>query len=909
MPPGRDAATGRFTSGGGVDLGHAFASVRIDRSGVASDINAIQQQFRNGLSQLAPAMQSFGQGLSRIGDSLSIISAPLAAFSAQGIRTASDFQNLLKQIEVFGGLTGAQLEQVRALALQLGRDTIFSSADAAAAMLDMIKAGMSTEEAMASLRSTLDLAAAGELSLAQAASIVTSGLAQFGLTADQTNRITNALARGANASRASVAGLGQGLANVGPVAASMGLSIEDTIATLAVLTQNGIDAAESGTALRSMLLNMTQDTEPANAAWAQLGVSFYNADGSARNLDDVFRDLDASLDRLPVQEQNRLMQDLFGTYGIVAANAIRTAGGIDGMRASMDESADAAEVAAAFNETFAGKLEALKGSIETLMINAFTPLMENHLTPLVERITSVVNGINDWVNLNPELVQRIGAIGGALIGLGPVLSILGRVIMGIFTPIGLILTALSALGLAWNTNFLGIRDTLQPFIDTFVEGIGDLSGGGVLGAIGRWQENMESGGLSLAVSSVLANVLQMFGATEDGSMQFVQGIAGNLQELGTAAAPAVNEFGGLLGDLGQTLSDLWLVVQPHLQNLANWFIQDALPAVFAFVRDVALPGVRNFIVVLRAIWEEVSPHLIRLADWFLNTGLPAIRNFIVDQVAPRVQDFINLLVGIWEAVRPHLERLYEWFVTDALPAVRDFIVDEALPAVQDFLDTLEGAWEFARVGLMALSNWFTYTLRPQIETAVGAGIGIWENFKTILSTLWELARPHLEPIVNWFRDTFQYIGRNYIQPVLDFINSIINRASEALNFLRMLGGGAPSAAPNVGSNMYSKPALATTISGQLGNQVNANVGGIRVSGYRDSGGVGRAGEAYVIGKGAQPEMFVPSQNGSFIPNVDQLLGKGGDTMYITIQANSRAEGEAAAAGLEARLKEVRRARG
>lgn len=47
---------------------------------------------------------------------------------------------------------------------------------------------------------------------------------------------------------------------------------------------------------------------------------------------------------------------------------------------------------------------------------------------------------------------------------------------------------------------------------------------------------------------------------------------------------------------------------------------------------------------------------------------------------------------------------------------------------------------------------------------------------------------------------------------------------------------------------------------------------------RDSGGSGVAGTPYMIGTGAQPEMFVPNTNGTFVPNADKM----GATYNITI---------------------------
>ena len=50
---------------------------------------------------------------------------------------------------------------------------------------------------------------------------------------------------------------------------------------------------------------------------------------------------------------------------------------------------------------------------------------------------------------------------------------------------------------------------------------------------------------------------------------------------------------------------------------------------------------------------------------------------------------------------------------------------------------------------------------------------------------------------------------------------------------------------------------------------------------RDSGGPGFAGQTYMIGTGAQPEMFTPAVNGTFTPNADKK-GGGGVTYNIVV---------------------------
>jgi hypothetical protein len=83
-------------------------------------------------------------------------------------------------------------------------------------------------------------------------------------------------------------------------------------------------------------------------------------------------------------------------------------------------------------------------------------------------------------------------------------------------------------------------------------------------------------------------------------------------------------------------------------------------------------------------------------------------------------------------------------------------------------------------------------------------------------------------------------------------------------------------------------------------------------GLRDSGGPGVAGQSYLIGTGAQPEMFVPESSGHFYPADQWMSAMGGSGVRIdqvVIYANSAAEGRAAADGFEQRLDELRRRSG
>lgn len=417
-----------FDSGsGGMNLGTAYAKIVLDSSGVAAGVGVAKSEISK-LSTVGDSFQKTGQQLTGVGVAITTLSAPLAAFALTGVKTASDFDATLKQIQLFGKLSPAELEKVRAATIKWGKDTKFTSQDSAEAMLGLLKSGQSVEEALTSMGAVLDLAGAGDITLAESSGIVTSALAIYGLEADEAGRVSNALAQAASASNADVSGLGQALVEGGAVAGRYGLSIEDTAATLAVFADRGIKGADAGTQLKSMLLNLNNSTGTANGALEALGISLSNADGTMRPLNEVTLELKEALRKLPEYQANQFIRELGGSYGITGLSALLATGGTESMRGEMEKAPDAASQAATFMDTFAGSVESLQGSVDTLRTEGLTPLMNDTLKPLVTDLTTTINKVTDWTTKNPELTKVIFGASLGIAGMGIATVVLGQVI-------------------------------------------------------------------------------------------------------------------------------------------------------------------------------------------------------------------------------------------------------------------------------------------------------------------------------------------------------------------------------------------------------------------------------------------------------------------------------------------------
>lgn len=412
-----------------------------DTAGFTRGLNSVNSQINSLGSNLSSAMSSAGSALQGLGVSVTALTAPIAAFGAIGIDAAADFENTMAEISARTGIVGEDLQSISDFALQMGADTSFSSQQAADAFLQLLSSGQTASDALSTLPFVLDAAAASGEDLGRTADVLTDIMASFGLPVSEAETVVNALAQAAGASSADMASLGEGFGNIGGIAKAFGLDVKTTAAALAVLSENGTKGAEAGTALKSMLMNMTRVTDDVQGEWSALGISFYDAQGNTRDLGVVMGELKKVMEGMPAEKQNKVMTTLFGSYGRVAAEALMGSISIEEMKAAMDGSASAADVADARMNTFTGRIDSLKGSVETLMITALTPFMDDVLSPLAVQFTGLINNVTSWADANPGLTSAVVALGAAAVILGPALVTVG-------TALTLAAPAVGALGVA-----------------------------------------------------------------------------------------------------------------------------------------------------------------------------------------------------------------------------------------------------------------------------------------------------------------------------------------------------------------------------------------------------------------------------------------------------------------------------
>lgn len=342
------------------------------------------------------------QGLSSVGDAAGKIGALAAAGLGAAVTVAANFDQAMSNVQAATHETADNMELLREAAIQAGADTAFSAGEAAAAIENLAKAGVSTQAILGGgLQGALDLAAAGTMEVADAAETAAVAMAQFGLDGSQVPHIADLLAAAAGKAQGEVSDMAYALKQGGLVADQVGLSIEETTGALAAFAEKGLIGSDAGTSFKTMLQSLTPTSEKAQGAMESLGINAFDAQGNFIGLAEWAGRLREGLSDLSVEQRNAEMKTIFGADAVRAATVIYEQGerGIREWIDAVDAQGFAAETAAIKLDNLKGDLEELKGSLETALIGLGEG-SQSPLRSLTQDATSAVNAFND---LSPSM--------------------------------------------------------------------------------------------------------------------------------------------------------------------------------------------------------------------------------------------------------------------------------------------------------------------------------------------------------------------------------------------------------------------------------------------------------------------------------------------------------------------------
>lgn len=338
--------------------------------------------------------------------------AGIAAGVALAIAKYAEFDQAMSNVQAATHASAADQKLLGDAAIAAGASTVFSATESANAIEELSKAGLSTADILGgALAGSLDLASAGQLGVARAAEIASTTLQQFKLDGNQAGHVADVLAAGAGKAMGSVEDLANGLKFVGPVANSMGISLEETTGVLALFAQQGIIGEQAGTGLRGVLSSLTAPSKQAALEIEGLGLKLYDSEGKFLGMQNAAEQLNGAYGTMNDEARNASMGIIFGRETITAATTLYQAGakGVAEWTDAVDDSGYASETARARLDNLKGDVEALGGAFDTALISSGAAGND-----VLRNMTQSLTNLLDLYNDAPEPVKAAALATGVL---------------------------------------------------------------------------------------------------------------------------------------------------------------------------------------------------------------------------------------------------------------------------------------------------------------------------------------------------------------------------------------------------------------------------------------------------------------------------------------------------------------
>ena len=357
-------------------------------------------------------------------ESLSTVALTVGAAILAGVGVATkayaDFDKQMSAVKSTGQDAVANFDALRDAAIEAGASTAFSASEAAAGMEAMMKAGMSAENVIAGgLKNALDLAASGNMSVADSADFMATAMKNFSIEGADSVRVADAIAAAANKAQGDVSDMANAFKYVSIPARDAGMSLEMTAGAVAQLAEAGIIGEQAGTSLRSVLMSLTAPSQIAQKAMDELGITLYDGQGKFLGYENAVQQLQDKLGPLSDAQRDMALGTIFGNESISAARVLME-GGADAAREwaeAVSEQGYASDLAATKLDNLAGDLEALGGAFESAFIKSGSGV-NDFLRGFVQGATALVNVIGSI----PGPVLATGTALAGLAGAGLVVA-------------------------------------------------------------------------------------------------------------------------------------------------------------------------------------------------------------------------------------------------------------------------------------------------------------------------------------------------------------------------------------------------------------------------------------------------------------------------------------------------------
>lgn len=721
-------------------------------------------------------LKSVGDNISNVGTKLLPVTAGVVGLGTVAVKTAADFDTAMSKVSAVSGATGSDLDALRDKAREMGSKTKFSASEAAEAMNYMAMAGWKTEDMLSGIEGVMNLAAASGEDLATTSDIVTDALTAFGLTAKDSGHFADILAAASSNANTNVSMMGETFKYCAPIAGALGFSAEDTAEAIGLMANAGIKSSQAGTALRTIMNNLSGDVKICGSSIGEVTVATTNADGSMRDLSDILADCRVAFNGLSESEKAQAAESLVGKNAMSGFLALMNAGESDIAKLSgAIDNCDgaAAGMAETMQDNLAGQLTILKSQLQELAISFGEMLM-----PAIRTIVGWIQKFVDWLNSMDEGTRKVivtialvaAAIGPVLIIVGKVISAVGtimtivpklagviNVVKGAFAglnavmaanPIILIIAAIAALVAAFIYLWNNCEEFRQFWIDLW-ESIKEI-------AVTVW--NALKSFFQVAWEAIKSTAETVWNAISS----FFSGLWDGIKNIFTTVVNAISTF----------LTNAWNGIQNTVTTVWN-AISTFFTTIWNTIKNTFTTVVNAISTFLTTAWNAISNTVTTVwnaISIFFTTIWTAIKNTFTTVV----NTISTFLTTAWNAIKNTATTVWNaisGFFTSCWNGIKTAVTN----AVNAIKETITSVWNSIKNTVTSIGN--------SIKNAVTT---VWTNItsavKNAMSNVFGAVKDGFSNVKNHITglasQAFNW-GKDLIMGIVNGIKSVISKVGEA----------------------------------------------------------------------------------------------------------------------------------
>ena len=757
------------------------------------DLGDEADEAEDEISALARAAEKAGDGFTvfkgvlsnLLSEVLQELAECLKELGKYALETGMDFESGMSRVVAISGASGDEIDRLTEKAKEMGAKTKFSAGESAEAFGFLAQAGWDTQQMIEGIDGVMNLAAADNIDLANASTIVADALTAMGYKAGDAAKFADVLATASAASNTNVEMMGESFKYAAPLAGVLGYTMEDVAVALGLMANSGIKAETAGTSLRSLFTNLAKPSDQCAEAMEKYGISLTDANGNAKPLNQLLTELRTTFSGLSESEQTALASTLAHKTGMSGLLAIMNSSEEDftKMTAAMDNSTGAAErMATTMQDNLAGDVEKLGGAFDTLAIN-LTEKFNGAMREGAQAITAFLDG---EISMTEMLSRLSGAVMQAFEVFKSYLPQLGQMGMelitwlvnGIVTGIPTLINKATELVLSFSqgimNNMPSIVDTASQLLTGFVDSI--------ITAVPK---------LIVAAAGIVQSLAN--GITENASNFVSKGLdlLDKFADYLTVSLPILINSGmdfikNLVKGLMQALPEFIARAPEIISKFAN-LINDNFPKILA--KGVGI------------VWELIKGIIKAIPTLIAN--IPKIIKAIVDVIT--AFNWVNLGKTILKGIGNGIKAMWEWLkgigkkttqiLPDLLKALPGKLLELGKNAVTWLGNAIKNGWPTIKAGasnlLSSIVNFFKTLPSKMLDVGKNLVKGLWNGIKDMTS--WVIGKIKgfgesvLEGIKNFFgikspSREFAKIGmfldQGLAKGLLDNMNDPIKAAQE-----------------------------------------------------------------------------------------------------------------------------------